>query len=83
LLTEFGFELSKFLGYDGADGSVFDDYANDGIDGSVFGDDDNDGADGSAFEDYADNADADEEFHSLYNPGYTPDYDLLEEECNW
>jgi len=83
LLMEFGFELSKFVGYDGVDGSVFDDYANDGIDGSVFGDDDNDGADGSAFEDYADNADADEEFHSLYNPCYTPDYDLLEEECNW
>jgi hypothetical protein len=45
LLMQFGFELSKFLRYDGVDGSVFDDYANDGDNGSVFDDynDDDDG----------------------------------------
>jgi hypothetical protein len=49
LLTEFGFELSKFLGYDGVDASVFDVYADDSDDdGSVFEDYDGDayGADG-------------------------------------
>lgn len=51
LLTEFGFELSKFVGYDGVDGSVFNDYAKDGYDGYGYdyvneGDDDDDSDDG-------------------------------------
>jgi len=41
LLIEFGFELSKFVGYDGVDTSVFEIYANDGYDDvAYFNDDD-------------------------------------------
>jgi hypothetical protein len=54
LLREFGFELSKFVGYDGVDSSVFDAYANDGDDGSVFGAaNGDDGDDGDAYDGYA------------------------------
>jgi hypothetical protein len=64
LLTEFGFELSKFLGYDGVDASVFDVYANngvdgyDGYDGYDEGDEGDEGDDGDddAFDNYDDDA---------------------------
>ena len=60
LLMEFGFELSKFLGYDGVDASIFDDYANDGYDGDYYtnGDDgdDCDEGDDDTFDNYDDDA---------------------------
>jgi hypothetical protein len=66
LLREFGFELSKFLGYDGVDASVFDVYANDGVDGYdgdyyTNGGNDDDGEEGDdgdddTFDNYDDDA---------------------------
>jgi hypothetical protein len=69
LLTEFGFELSKFLRYDGVDGSVFDDYANDAVGGSVF-EDDEDIDDG----DYYTNGDNDEGHYSDGDGGNGDDF---------
>jgi hypothetical protein len=56
LFMEFGFELSKFLGYDGVDTSVFDAYGAYGDDGVFddYGDDGDDGDDYGAYGVYGD-----------------------------